>query len=54
MSEKNILSGATTILGRFFIFLKYSFWLIFILIITSIILFIPSFNDLNSAGQNAL
>jgi len=54
MSEKNILSGTATILGRFFIFLKYSFWLIFILIITSIILFIPSFNDLNSAGQNAL
>ena len=54
MSEKNVLSGTATILGRFFIFLKYTFGLLIILIIVSLALLIPSFNDLNAAGQNAL
>ncbi|MBN2854566.1 DUF4012 domain-containing protein [Patescibacteria group bacterium] len=54
MSEKSILSRMATILSRFFVFLKYSFWLFFFLVIISLILLIPSFNDLNSAGQQAL
>ena len=42
------------LLSRFFTFLKYSFWLLFFLIIVALILLVPSFNDLSSAGQQAL
>lgn len=54
MSEKNILSKVATSLNRFFVFLKYVFWLLFVLIIVFLALLIPSFNDLSVAGQNAL
>ena len=54
MSAKNILLKAAIILGRFFIFFKYCFYLLLALIISFLIILIPSFNDLKSAGQNAL